>query len=710
MNSNSSLKFSAAIVAITAALFVAFTQPAAAQKIWIGNAANSDWTSALNWQDGVGGNATLANYVVDAANLTGFSRTTLNLNIASANIGNISFTGNSTASFAWNAAGGNTADAPAILQGNVTVNSGNHTGTVFLKIDGTSTWDIAANSSFSKGGAGSLGGTGTLIKAGAGTLTLTQNFTTGNNPWAGTMRLDAGVLRVNNGVFATGAFGNATATLRLNGGELRLEQNAGRTYTVGSVIVGGNSSVVHTRQTDSTGNNHVFGPLSIGTHTLSFSQSDAGGFLPTSSSGLVFGATTLTGNATFDVLNSGSVVNSMSLGAIGDGGNAFSLTKTGAGTLTLTANSTYSGGTTVSGGTLDISENANALGTGTLNLGNGTTVNASNASRVTYNNNLVIGGNVSLTGSRTTYNGTVALGNATRTLTVTNAPNNGNLALQLQGVISGDGGIIKEGTGGLRLGNTANTFTGDVSVNAGMLEIRSGGSLGNAANKLIINGDGTVRITNQGAQSLTISNNVDVNANFELAAGSTITFDGGMNLGGGNRTINLLNSNNKAINGIISNGGLILATDTAGNGNMTLGGINSYTGDTTIGANVNLTLADTGAFTFAIGASGINNKLTGTGSLTLDGRFIFDLSGAGTTIGNSWTIVDSGLGETFGGSFFVQDFNGSSGLWTRDFSGTVYQFSESTGVLSVIPEPSTWALLAGSLTVLVLLRRRRGTC
>jgi len=698
---------------------------ARAQKIWVGGAANNNWTSAANWQDGVGANVTLADYVFDAANLTG-SRTIGVVTIADANIGNISFTGNSTVDvFQWNTGTQNTVTAPAILQGNVTVNSGNHTGTVFLKIDDTSTWDIAANSSFSKGGADTLAGTGTLIKSGAGILTLNNNFST----WAGTMRLDAGVLRVTD--TNSGAFGNSTATLRLNGGELRLVQNNGRTYTVGSVVVGGNASVVHTRGTSGVGHIQTFGPLSIGAHTLSFSQSDAGGHLPTSASGLVFGATTLTGNATFDVLNSGSVVNSMSLGAIGDGGSAFSLTKTGAGTLTLTADSTYSGGTTVSGGTLDISTNANALGTGTLTLGNGTTVNANNSSRVYYNNNLVIGGDVSLTGSRTTYNGTVDLGNATRTLTVTNAVNNGNLALQLQGVISGDGGIIKEGTGGLRLGNMNNTFTGDVSVNAGMLEIREGGSLGNAANKLIINGDGTVYITNQGISALTISNNVEVNANFDLGGGGTNTmaFNGTMNLGGGNRTINLNGTNNKAINGVISNGGLTIAANDGAN--LFLGGDNTYTGATQVnsgGLIVGGSLAADSAVSVAAGAR-LGGDGTIAGSLTLDsGAFlVFDpslsLTVSGTVaLDNSfgvaslvkadgtaidWTSVSDGtytlLGDTASTFNTITNFGLDQAKDIGD--GRKAYFENGSLQLVVIPEPATLGLFMSVGGLVLVLRR-----
>ena len=49
------------------------------------------------------------------------------------------------------------------------------------------------------------------------------------------------------------------------------------------------------------------------------------------------------------------------LGAVGDGGGNFSITKTGPGKLVLTAPGTYGGGTTIDGGILNISSDS-ALG------------------------------------------------------------------------------------------------------------------------------------------------------------------------------------------------------------------------------------------------------------------------------------------------------------------------------------------------------------
>ena len=98
--------------------------------------------------------------------------------------------------------------------------------------------------------------------------------------------------------------------------------------------------------------------------------------------------------------------------------------------------------------------------------------------------------------------------------------------------------------------------------------------------------------------------------------------------------------------------------------------------------------------------------VAGSGTLALNGDFIFDLAGAGNTVGDSWSIVNvSTLNETFGGTFTVQGFSESAGIWSNE----VYEFDESIGTLTVIPEPSSLVLvgLFAGLFVVSLKRTKR---
>lgn len=208
------------------------------------------------------------------------------------------------------------------------------------------------------------------------------------------------------------------------------------------------------------------------------------------------------GTATFELSGTGSLNNPTAITSGGgstatslrlantSGTQIFSGSLTGNGTLTragvggasvLLASNSYSGVTTLSGGTLRGGDNQ-SFGTNSLVLSNGTLASDSSAAR-TWTNAVILTGNVTLgetsigTGDLTLSN--VSLGAAIRTVTVDNT------LTTFAGVVSGSGGLDKTGAGTLVLAGT-NSYTGNTTVTAGALELGTNGTLA-----FVIGGSGT---------------------------------------------------------------------------------------------------------------------------------------------------------------------------------------------------------------------------
>jgi autotransporter-associated beta strand protein len=172
------------------------------------------------------------------------------------------------------------------------------------------------------------------------------------------------------------------------------------------------------------------------------------------------------------------------------------------------------------------------------------------------------------------------------------------------------------------------------------------------------------------------------------------------------------NNTSYTFSGSISGSGSLTKV---GTGIQTLSGINTFTGNTLVTAG-SILLADNAGLRFTIGPNGVSNVVGGNGSATFDGDFTFDLTSAGTTIGDSWSVVDVGtLNATFGSTFTPQSALGAfsdlgGGIWEIAENAATYQFSTSSGTLQVVPEPAVFgALLAGmGLLGLIARTRRKG--
>ncbi|MGC3969180.1 MAG: autotransporter-associated beta strand repeat-containing protein [Pirellulales bacterium] len=168
------------------------------------------------------------------------------------------------------------------------------------------------------------------------------------------------------------------------------------------------------------------------------------------------------------------------------------LTKNGAGTLTLSAVSTYTGGTTINAGTLALGV-ANAL----PNVGN-ITVAGGTLDMVTFSD--TVAGVVLQSG---VINGTTGVLTSTSAYDLRSGVVNA--------ILAGSVGLNKSTLGTVTLGG-ANTFSGPVNVTGGTLEFSTSANLGNASatNTLGLTG-ATLRYTGVGV--------VDLGANRVLSLG-----------------------------------------------------------------------------------------------------------------------------------------------------------------------------------------------
>ena len=319
-----------------------------------------------------------------------------------------------------------------------------------------------------------------------------------------------------------------------------------------------------------SGTNTYSGGTNVNAGVLNFAPSALG-------SGLVtFGGGTLqwaAGN-TLDVSTSpgiAAIPSGISAGINTNGNNvtfntglsgAGGLTKTGAGTLTMTALNTYTGQTNISAGTIDVTEPTGLslqYSTVNVNVNGGLVIAAPTAT---------LGG---LSGS-----GSVNLGAITPTALTVGA-NNANTTYT--GVLSGGSGLTKTGTGTLTLSNSQN-YNGPTDIAGGTLRA-STAAPGNGLNILPT------------ATSVTISNGATFdmsNATQSIASLNSTDGLGSQVLLSTKGLLTVGNAASSTFDGVISgSGGQVVLH---GPGSMLFTGSNTYTGATTVSGGGTLQLGD----------------------------------------------------------------------------------------------------------------------
>ena len=425
-------------------------------------------------------------------------------------------------------------------------------------------------------------------------------------------------------------------------------------------------------------------------------------------------------------------------GTITEPADTISLVKTGSGTVTLTGANKYTGRTNVSAGTLEIGGNgslsANQLGSGTFNqnitvlagatfryssafaqtltyiegagsldLAPTTTINIGQIG-VTGNVNVLNGnvlvGSFGIQGSQTrhptlgwlfNWNGNLTI-NASSVLQLSQADYSSNplWTQQLSGIVSGAGSLLKMNAKQTLLLTGENTYTGNITVDAGTLRLGGTGYIGSgnytgsislaadtqldfssSAQQTIsgsITGAGTVsvsagRLSLTGANSYTGDTSISGGTLFVNSGGATgsnlstgaVTLSGGalvatssttisnrITLAQGNSAMATSSGHTAKFSGIMSGLGSVVIGDTVNNGVVVFANTNTYSGGTTIDAG---SLRADSASAFGSGsilvAAGATLDLNGQ---NMEAAGVLTLNGAG--LNGAGALTNSGLTES----------------------------------------------------------------
>lgn len=361
-------------------------------------------------------------------------------------------------------------------------------------------------------------------------------------------------------------------------------------------------------------------------------------------------------------------------------------TKNGAGAF-LTGGGAFTGGFTMNLGTL-VAGGVNAMGAGgALTINGGSIAGSANRDFTgKYTSGITVGGDFqlgelstnvasSLSTANLTFSNNMALGAATRTITI-----GANGTYTLGGIISGGAGTgltIANGSGatGTLTLSGANSFTGGVTINAGILKAGSTTALGPAANATL-----TFGASSTGKFQLNGNNTTVVDLNTNATVGTPVV-ENSLTATTSTLTDNTAGTDTYAA--VLQNGASrTLALTKSGAGSLLLTGTNTYTGLTTVSAGT-LQLNKTGGTTIpagnAVSISGTGNlqissnqsvgNLTMTaGTLTIDPGVTLTItgtySGSGGTIKNQGTIKLNGAAASFPGSGVTVN-NGTAGTLTN---------------------------------------------
>jgi autotransporter-associated beta strand protein len=363
--------------------------------------------------------------------------------------------------------------------------------------------------------------------------------------------------------------------------------------------------------------------------------------------------------------------------------------------------------TLATSGNIEIARAANAarlkVESGTLTAN--TLLTGQSASSLVASGYYQTGGTANIGNLRSGNNGnsTISISGGTMNVGVTSATNSklveaGSTAMNISGgalnvtaaTVAGST-ITFTGSTGAAVFNLAHSAsgtpasTGTINLTGGVLTV-GGFSKSNSSSTTTINlNGGTLRA---GASSATFLDSTLANTTVRVGDNGAVIDTNGFNI--------------TVAAPLLANGMGGLAKNSSGT--LTLGGVNTFRGDTTVSAG-SLTLANAGALTFYLG-NNASNRVAGTGNATFDGSFRIDFSSAS---GSSWNLVAPSISASYVGFNGLVDIAGAQTFVKQDslWTSVGYVFDETTGTLSAIPEPSACAALAGLAALGLVGRRRR---
>lgn len=404
------------------------------------------------------------------------------------------------------------------------------------------------------------------------------------------------------------------------------------------------------------------GLVNAGTGTLTFAKGGTG-----AGTGLVIGASRDL------VLNAASAAIAVSAPIFNNAGGASALTITGPSGVTLSGANTYTGGTTITSGSLTLT--GGNLGTGGIHVASGATLNINSTQTISQavsgagsiSNN---GGTGTISGDFSGFSGTFTHNSSTVSTAFNNVSSTSKDAAyhiatpqgSLQGIILG------------------------VATGSNVYEM---GALSGVTNSLLRNG-----LSVSGTNTIQVGN-LDTNTNFA---------------------------------GTIGGGGGTMALNKVGTGALTLSGANTYTGDTVVSAGtllVNGSLGNSAVSVEAAATIGGTGDLAG--NLSMDATSFFEVVDISNPLSVAGTI-------TFGSGFGIENITGvdwasltkntphtlisTSQVFTSadianfglenaaDLGGGLFAYFEN-GSLAVVVIPEPAVTLLGCFGILGLLRRRR---